>query len=769
MRKRILCILLTVLVLLTAVPFAASAEETVTYPSWMIVCGKILKDGKQYVLNGGDLVEATLPATGGYVSYDQNTGVLTLDNINLTASDNTYGIVYSESTVCNLTVNLVGDSSVTTLGSAAGMYMPKVDVEVAGTGSLQVTSYAPGMDAMYVRSLKLDSAATLTLTANGTGTSQTRGLLADKDIVITKGTVTAQSLTGSGSGIVCKNLTVGGSAQVTAKGEINGINCGQNLNVTGGSLTVESNSYDAVWATGAVNLSGGSFTVEKSGGAGLAAWNGVSIGGTAEVTIDTSGTNIYTYDNDIAVSGGTLNLSSTNGNCFYPENSGVKISGGTVNLYGYFVTVYATKGLEISGGKVLASSAVEVPLYSPSDVTVSGGTVIATSDDTTRYSVFSNGTLTLNGDTVLYGNAFGGAAVDVSKCVLYQKTNVSFDSDGKPILNGGIGTVYGDPNVTSFVKPTNSVLGTYLGDVTVSAKDITYGDSTEGVLPEINVSKIALTATLRQGTDYTVEYEETLNAGSHTGKIVGVPGTGNAGNKLFSFNVDKKTLAYDCSGLTVSKEEDGTVNAAAVSGTLNLSGVSDGDDVTLAYDGITAENFADKIIGNYSVKLTVENAALSGDDAANYTLPSSEITVSATITASNKDEDGDHKCDFCGETVSDHTGGNATCKDKAICEICGDEYGEVDGSNHSDVKHFEAKAATADADGNVEYWYCSGCNKYFGDSALENEITLADTVISKIPGTSDSFDTALWFALLLISGGFIGMTSYARKRKYSAK
>ena len=82
---------------------------------------------------------------------------------------------------------------------------------------------------------------------------------------------------------------------------------------------------------------------------------------------------------------------------------------------------------------------------------------------------------------------------------------------------------------------------------------------------------------------------------------------------------------------------------------------------------------------------------------------------------------------------NDHTGGKATCKDKAKCEVCGAEYGEIDAKNHTDLKHIPAKVATKTAEGNIEYWYCDGCKKYFSDAAATKEITKAATVTAKLP------------------------------------
>ena len=138
------------------------------------------------------------------------------------------------------------------------------------------------------------------------------------------------------------------------------------------------------------------------------------------------------------------------------------------------------------------------------------------------------------------------------------------------------------------------------------------------------------------------------------------------------------------------------------------------------------------------------------------------------------DDNKDHKCDDCGKKLTEHTGGKATCKDKAKCEVCGAEYGELDAKNHTNLKHFPAKAATKTTEGNIEYWYCEGCGKYFSDKDGTKEIKKADTVTAKLkddsksPQTGDSSNLALWIALLFVSGGAaIGTTVVSRKKKYN--
>lgn len=149
--------------------------------------------------------------------------------------------------------------------------------------------------------------------------------------------------------------------------------------------------------------------------------------------------------------------------------------------------------------------------------------------------------------------------------------------------------------------------------------------------------------------------------------------------------------------------------------------------------------------------------------------------------------DGTHtrKCtvDGCaGSETKDCSGGKATCRDKAKCAVCGKTYGELDAKNHADLKHVPAKAATWVAEGNIEYWYCEGCGRYFSDRDGTKEIRRADTVTAKrksssasakpeddpkSPGTGDTSHLALWIALLFASGGAAIGTTVVSRKKYN--
>ena len=98
--------------------------------------------------------------------------------------------------------------------------------------------------------------------------------------------------------------------------------------------------------------------------------------------------------------------------------------------------------------------------------------------------------------------------------------------------------------------------------------------------------------------------------------------------------------------------------------------------------------------------------------------------------------DGTHtrRCtvDGCtGSETKDCSGGTATCTEKAKCSACGAEYGDLNPAHHANLVNVPAKAATTSAEGNIEYWHCGGCGKYYKDAAAQEEIKQEDTVIAK--------------------------------------
>ena len=144
-----------------------------------------------------------------------------------------------------------------------------------------------------------------------------------------------------------------------------------------------------------------------------------------------------------------------------------------------------------------------------------------------------------------------------------------------------------------------------------------------------------------------------------------------------------------------------------------------------------------------------------------------------TETKSCVDADRDHMCDACGQTISGHTGGTATCTAKAVCSVCGQSYGAVDTANH-DLKHTAAKEPGAFVPGRIEYWTCRTCGKYFADAGGAKEISRDDIIIPRLGASADSeggkvspatFDAGIGVSAVTAVTSLAGLALLRRKRR----
>lgn len=325
--------------------------------------------------------------------------------------------------------------------------------------------------------------------------------------------------------------------------------------------------------------------------------------------------------------------------------------------------------------------------------------------------------------------------------------------------------------------------------------------------------------------DYVLIVRDCYNVGSitgrHAGGIIGqcswhetisncynagtVTGTANAGAIIGSYSSDKISNCYYLDGSVIRKGR--------------------GDKASIAK---TATEFADGTVRELLKAGERTGADPWADeckylDAAGKTLPVFKGQGDTHNHQSDKWEHNDTEhwqvC-TCGVVFNKaaHSGGKATCKAKAVCDICKESYGSLDQNSHADLKHIAAKAATAAEEGNIEYWHCGDCNKYFSDAAAKTEITRADTVtaklpqpttpptatptasptaqpttapqaaeqprrtaqptvqptaaptvqpVSTIPATGDTSSPILWAALLLCGGAGLAVTAYKKNRHRS--
>ena len=217
-----------------------------------------------------------------------------------------------------------------------------------------------------------------------------------------------------------------------------------------------------------------------------------------------------------------------------------------------------------------------------------------------------------------------------------------------------------------------------------------------------------------------------------------------------------------------------------------ITGIEDGKIYCEAQTVTVAEKYVDTVtVNGTEVELDENNSFTRAPaDGEQRIVVTDRVgnTAEMTVTvndghtfgewASNGDGTHTHKCtvDGCnGSETKDCSGGTATCAQKAVCEVCGKAYGELDPKNHTNLQHISAKAATEDAEGNIKYWYCEGCGKYYSDKDGTEEIAKADTVTAKLPKSPPTGDTSnlmLWIALLFISGGACTALTVKRKKMY---
>ena len=278
-----------------------------------------------------------------------------------------------------------------------------------------------------------------------------------------------------------------------------------------------------------------------------------------------------------------------------------------------------------------------------------------------------------------------------------------------------------------------------------------------------------------------------------------------------------------------------------------ISGIENGKTYCEAQTVIVDEKYVDTV--------TVNGTVVTLDADGGFVLPPTNgeqkivVTDKAgnnaemTVTVNNghtfgewvSDNDGKHtrKCtvDGCDAFETENcSGGNATCTEKAVCDVCGKAYGEFDGTNHKGgVQEWTTRTAfnheqkwnccgavivaseahewkdgvcrvcgyvclhnDADKDHICDYCkktisehvdkdknhICDYCKKTISahEDATPEEIKKPDTVTAKLPDdskspqTGDNSNLVLWIALLIISGGVMkGVTAFGKNKKHSAK
>lgn len=248
--------------------------------------------------------------------------------------------------------------------------------------------------------------------------------------------------------------------------------------------------------------------------------------------------------------------------------------------------------------------------------------------------------------------------------------------------------------------------------------------------------------------DHELIVRDCYNVGSitgrHAGGIIGqcswhetisncynagtVTGTANAGAIIGNYSSDKISNCYYLEGSVI---RNGNGDKASIAKT--VAEFADGTVLALLKAGQrdnNADPWADecKYLAAADKTLPVFNGQGDAHDHQSNDWKSNETEHWQVCT--------------CGVVFNKakHSGGKATCKAKAKCADCGAEYGDTNPNHHGDkLNHVEAKDATTSEEGNIEYWYCEACGRYFSDNAATKEITQAETVIPKRQSSGSNY------------------------------
>ncbi|MGN0466858.1 MAG: leucine-rich repeat domain-containing protein [Lachnospiraceae bacterium] len=226
----------------------------------------------------------------------------------------------------------------------------------------------------------------------------------------------------------------------------------------------------------------------------------------------------------------------------------------------------------------------------------------------------------------------------------------------------------------------------------------------------------------------------------------------------YTIKIDKKSFDFGekCIGIQPGEQSFDIKNGSDKDVKFEVIKTKENSDYSITLDGLKEEKLESQ--SKVTIKINPKKGLDVGEYKENFKIKVNDVeatlvlkdsgekleSFSASFKVVEHDEkeawssDNDshwHACENCETKLeeSKHEGGTANCVEKKVCDICKGSYGEVDASNHKNIKKTDAKAATHIATGNIAYWYCESCKKYFADDngKVGKEITSASIVTAK--------------------------------------
>ena len=476
-----------------------------------------------------------------------------------------------------------------------------------------------------------------------------------------------------------------GDGKLEVKADENRAAIGGNTNEPGGIMTINGGVIDAVGGKKAAGIGGGQESKGLSG----------------HITINNG--NVYAKGGFQAAGiGGGMYAAGTG------EGERIAINGGVVEAIG------GSYAAGIGGGMSGVGGCIEINGGSVTATGSSGGAGIGSGYGSTsdrNRIIISGGKIYANGSTsgdkgsagIGGGHLGAGGSITISGAEVHAT-----GGEGSPAGNGiGNGSGYEGADADVIITDetgcpliyANSLMGNtkkWRGIIFLGAKGKVYGESIS-LQTDLTINK-GQTLEIPKGTTLMVLDDVTL---TNNGEIVG-EGTllGDVQGNPASDSIDDGKFLVT---LAVKPEEGGMVSGEGK--------YLPGETVKLTAEPKDGFHF-----------VAWENGETLISDEATYSMKVSEdLTLTAVFAehdyadAWRSNEDCHWRACACGAITEreKHSGGTATCAEKAVCETCGEEYGTF---GAHELIHYEAVAADCETSGSVEYWHCAVCGKDFADA-----------------------------------------------------
>lgn len=596
-----------------------------------------------------------------------------------------------------------------------------------------ITALAAETNIVYVGGVALTgSSGSITYaTTNENGEVITEGATADN-----------YNIKWDGSTLTLRNATIKESVSMDTSTLIAGAAIGV-LNQSGDAnltITLEGDNTIAEVGKGIYVLA------SSTGGATLTITGGGSLNASGSVN-----SGIYVQSNTgngtLAITGAKVTASSSKGangvhiQCGVSSNASLTVNGGSLTatatgsnsginfLFGSGVSGSGTPSLNVSNSAIVKASGDTGGITSNSSPVTPSGTGI----------VFNNGTGTVYGNVTLQEDI----TINQGESLTIRDGASLNTGNNKVTVNGG--TLNGEDKITGTVKYTPSI--------------------TTASLPEGKVNEEYATSLSANGSE-PITWNVTdgnlptgLNL-STNGKITGIPTA--PGDYVFTVTASNDVGSVS-KELTITVKDVDPIYSIQNSGDINFAD---------AIEGYTPEVKTIMITNDGNQPITLDQPSSTSFDVGN--LSKTELNVGETaeftvqpktgLLAGSYDEDIKITGTNNGQSTSSivnvkfNVKHNAikverkdpTCTEKGnieywYCEACRKYFQDealtkelkqeetiLPATGHNLTK-VDEKKPTVDAAGNIEYWYCEVCNKYFSDEKAEHEITLEDTIIAKLP------------------------------------